>query len=85
MVLAKTLREASLNRDDELHSKFPGIAGHCVLLLVVCSALFLFLKAKVFPVLPFSLPFQIAFLSTSRFYWGGRFSLGPSLIYLKSA
>lgn len=67
MVLAKTLREASLNRDDELHSKFPGIAGHCVLLLVVSSALFLFLKAKVFPVLPSSLPFQMLFFQLPDF------------------
>lgn len=83
MVPAKTVRKASLNRDDWLHSKFPGIAGGWVLLFwFISSSFFFFLffpfKIKVFPVLPSHLLFfKIAFLSTPRFYGGGRFLLGP--------
>ena len=76
VVPAKTVREASLNRDGYLHSKFPGITGGWVCFGFVSSMLFFFFS-KVFPVLRHPLPLLIAFLSTPRFYQGGRISSGP--------
>lgn len=42
VVPAKTVREASLNRDGYLHSKFPGITGGWVCFGFVSSMLFFF-------------------------------------------